>query len=336
MLLKSLLKGLLTNIPGVEPLLRQRTTGGTSSASYAYDVWMKHLTFLWANGLRTIPDTVAELGPGDSLGIGLAAMLCGARRYCALDVQEYANPAANLLVFDQLVELFRARAARPTAGWPDFDQYLDRRLFPSHILTDALLSASLAESRIRTIRDAIINPGQSKDGMSVSYIVPWSNADVIVRGSVDLVLSQSVLEHVADLEGTYRALALWLKPGGRMSHQIDFDSHGIANAWNGYRAYSETFWRILLGKRLYMINREPPSTHIHLLEANGFDVTCLMQAMRTDGIARSRLAARWRDLSDQDLNCAGAFVQAQKSSATSLVPRVPASANKAAAAVLSC
>jgi hypothetical protein len=318
MLVKSLAKGLLTNIPGVEPLLRQRGTGGTDSASYAYDVWMKHVTLLWANGLRTIPDTVAELGPGDSLGIGLAAMLSGARRYYALDVQEYANPRANLLVFDQLVELFRARAPRPTAGWPDFDQYLDRRLFPSHILTDTVLSASLAESRISRIRDAIINPGRAQDEMCVSYIVPWSDASVILPGSVDLVLSQSVLEHVVDLESTYRALALWLKPGGMMSHQIDFDSHGITSAWNGYRAYSERFWRVLVGKRPYMINREPPSTHIHRLEANGFQLRCFMQAMRTDGIARSRLEARWRDLTDEDLNCSDAFVQAQR--AASIAP----------------
>lgn len=312
MLLKSLVKGLLTNIPGVEPLLRQRTAGGTNSASYAYSVWMKHLTLLWANGLRKIPDTMAELGPGDSLGIGLAAMLCGARRYYALDVQEYANRGANLRVFGELVELFRVRAPRPTAGWPDFDQHLDGRLFPSHILTDAVLSVSLAESRISRIRDAIVNPGQPQDGMMVKYIVPWSDAGVVVPRSLDLVLSHSVLEHVVDLEGTYRALSPWLKPGGMMSHQIDFESHGITTAWNGYRAYSETFWRILLGKRLYMINREPPSKHIRLLQANGLHVTCFMQAMRTDGIARSRLAARWRDLTDEDLNCSGVFVQAQQ------------------------
>lgn len=335
MLVKSLVKGVLTNIPGVEPLLRQRSTGGTNSASYAYGVWMKHLTLLWANGLRAIPDTVAELGPGDSLGIGLAAMLCGARRCYALDVQEYANPAANLMMFEQLVELFRARAASPTAGWPDFGQYLDRRNFPSHILTESVLSASLAESRIGRIREAIVNPGQPQDGLSMTYVVPWSDASVIVRGSVDLVLSQSVLEHVVDLESTYRALALWLKPGGIMSHQIDFDSHGITAAWNGYRAYSETFWRILLGKRLYMINREPPSRHIHLLEANGFHVTCFMQAMRTDGIPRSRLGGRWRDLTDEDLNCSDAFVQAQAGQqTTSPAPRLPVSGKEADAAVL--
>src|SRR5512146_618326 len=189
MVLKSLVKGLLTNIPGVEPLLRQRSAGVPQSASYAYWVWMKHLTRLWENGLRTIPETVAELGPGDSLGVGLAAMLCGTRCYYALDVQEYANPAANLLMLDQLVELFRARAPRPAAGWPDFDRYLDARLFPSHILTDALLSVSLADSRIGRIRDAIAHPGRSEDGICVKYIVPWSDASVLLPGSVDVLLS---------------------------------------------------------------------------------------------------------------------------------------------------
>jgi transposase len=38
-------------------------------------VWLKYLTLLWANGLRTIPDTIAELRLGNSLRIGL-------RRYC--------------------------------------------------------------------------------------------------------------------------------------------------------------------------------------------------------------------------------------------------------------
>ena len=311
MLLKSLVKGLLTNIPGVEPLLRQRATGGTDSAPYAYEVWMKHLTLAWANGQRTIPDTLAELGPGDSLGIGLAAMLCGVRRYYALDVQQYANTAANLRVFDELAELFRSRAPRPSAGWPNFDQYLDGRLFPSHILTDELLAASLAESRIQRIRAAIANLGQPQDGMSISYIVPWSDINVVIPGSVDLALSHAVLEHVVDLDSTYRALALWLRPGGLMSHQIDFDSHGLASKWNGYRAYSETFWRMLLGKRLYMINREPPSTHIRLIQTNGFQLTCVMHSMRTDGIARSQLAPRWRNLTDEDLNCRSTFIQAQ-------------------------
>lgn len=311
MLAKSLVKGLLTNIPGVEPLLRQRTAGVAQSASYAYSVWMKHLTLLWANGMRSIPETVAELGPGDSLGVGLAALLCGAKRYFALDVHEYTNTAANLQMLDELVDLLRARAPRPTAGWPDFDRYLDERLFPSQILTDSLLAQSLAPQRIAMIRDAIARPGRARDGICVKYIVPWSDPAVLVPGSVDLVLSHSVLEHVVDLDAACRALALWLKPDGLMSHQFDLDSHGISTLWNGYRGYSETLWRLLLGKRLYLINREPPSAYFRLLQAHGFETTCVLQATRADGIDRSQLAPRWQSLSDEDLNCSGVYFQAR-------------------------
>lgn len=312
MLLKSLIKGVLTNVPGAERLLRQRSTGGTTSASYSYGVWMKHLTLLWANGLHRMPATVAELGPGDSLGIGLAAVLSGANTYYALDVEKYSDTEVNLRIFDELVQLFRNRAGRPTAGWPNFDEHLDARHFPAHILTDAVLEASLAKPRLERIRNAIASPDGRHDGITVKYIAPWSDPSVVLPESVDLVLSQSVLEHVVDLEGTYEALDFWLRAGGCMSHQIDFDAHGLADKWNGYRTYSETLWRILLGKRLYMINRAPCTTHLRLLEKNGFRVTSCLRQVRTDGIERGQLAQRWKDISDEDLACCSAFVQALK------------------------
>ncbi len=308
----SVVKGLLTFIPGVEPLLRSRRTGGTSSASYSYDVWMKHTTLLWAQGMHTLPDGVAELGPGDSIGIGLAAILAGASCYCGLDVVRYSNVGANLAIFDELVGLFRARAPRPIVGWPDYAPYLDERLFPSHILSDEMLASTLSEKRIRAIRAAIADPGSTHDGIRIRYVVPWSDADIVERESVDLVLSHSVLEHVVDLESTYRALEQWLKPGGRMSHQIDFDSHNLARHWNGHRAYAEWFWRMSMGKRVYSINREPCSTHRTLIESSGLRLTNCLHRPRTDGMDRTALAPRWRNISDHDLNCCSLFVQAQK------------------------
>src|SRR5437879_4645465 len=134
MQLTQVVKGAATYIPGLYELVSRRRTGGTDTAAYCYEVWLKHLVMLWANGLRTIPDTIAELGPGDSIGTGLAALLSGVNHYYALDVVRYTNTARNLAIFDQLVEMFQRRAARPSKGWPDFDQYLDANLFPSRIL----------------------------------------------------------------------------------------------------------------------------------------------------------------------------------------------------------
>lgn len=310
--IRPLAKGLLTFIPGMQRILRGRGTGGTDSAYYSYGVWLKHLTLLWENGMRSIPNTLAELGPGDSLGIGLAAMLCGVNNYFALDVVRHSNTEINLRILDELVTLFESRAERPTKGWPDFDRYLDEDLFPGHILDDELLNASLSEKRVAAIRNNLEYPGQRTNGITIQYMVPWSENYVIAKDSVDVILSHSVLEHVVDIEKTYQALYSWLKPNGMMSHQIDFESHGLSETWNGYRAYSERLWKIMMGKRPFLINRQPHSAHIDLMVKNGFQVICDLTAHRTDGIQRSDLSDYWKNIADDDLTCSGAFVQAIK------------------------
>lgn len=312
MYIKPIIKGALTFVPGTRGILPQRKTGGTNSAQYCYEVWMKHLVLLWENGMQSIPDTIAELGPGDSLGIGLAAMLTGVNNYYALDVVKYANCDFNLKILDELIMLFQSRAARPSKGWPDYDRYLDNKLFPSHILSDDVLNASLSQKRIALIRKALTNPDSSNKEINIKYMSPWSDESVIDRESVDLVISHSVLEHVSDLRKTYLALRLWLKPGGLMSHQIDFGSHALSKEWNGYRAYSELLWKIIMGKRPFLINRQPYSVHIDIMKKNGFKIICNLKRLREDGIQRSQLSDHWKDISDDDLTCSGAFIQAQK------------------------
>ena len=138
---KHLVKGLVTFVPGSDRILPSTTTLGTNSARYCYGVWIKHLTMLHRHaGLTRVPDTVAELGPGDSVGIGLSALLSGANHYEALDVVPFASSAANLEVCDELVALFQQRAPSPAEGFPNFWQYLDDDLFPHQVLTDDVLA----------------------------------------------------------------------------------------------------------------------------------------------------------------------------------------------------
>jgi hypothetical protein len=75
--------------------------------------------------MRSMPQTLAEPGPGDSLGVGLAALLSGISNYYALDIVRFSSPERNSKVFEELVSLFKARAARQSKGWPDYDAYLD-------------------------------------------------------------------------------------------------------------------------------------------------------------------------------------------------------------------
>ena len=299
-------------IPGGKLILPRQVTGGTNSAHYCYEVWMKHLTMLWEHGLHTIPHTLAELGPGDSLGIGLSAILSGVNRYYALDVVKYSNTDFNLRIFDELVELFRNRAAGPHNGWPDYSRHLDEGRFPSHILTDEVLEHALSKERLEMIRDEIASPGSSSD-IRIVYMVPWTDEYVIDAGTVDVIISHSVLEHVVDLDATYRALNHWLREDGLMSHQIDFTSHGLSETWNGYRAYPEFLWKLIAGKHTYLINRQPYSVHRRLIEKYGFQMTCELKHYRPEpGVERSKLASRWAQLTDDDLRCSGAFIQAKK------------------------
>lgn len=317
-LVKNVAKGILTIIPGGRMLIPKQVTGGTNSAHYCYEVWMKHLTMLWANGMTTIPQTLAELGPGDSIGIGLAAMLSGIDNYYALDVVKYSNVESNLRIFDDLVDLFRQRAAGPKNGWPDYKKYLDSNRFPSHILTEDILAKSLSDERIASIRNAILGVDSNAPYISIKYMVPWTDKSVIDENTVDVIISHSVLEHVVDLNATYHALSSWLKPHGLMSHQIDFTSHGLSDKWNGYRGYSELLWKIIAGKHTYLINRQPYSVHIKIIKSCNFEIICELKNYRKDpGIERRQLASRWKFISDDDLSCSGAFIQAKKQSAMS-------------------
>ena len=118
----TLAKGVVTFIPGAQALFTRRTTG-TSSARYCYSVWLRHLASARQSGAHWPVNTVAELGPGDSIGIGLAALLSGATHYVGLDTYPYAGGTANLAIFEELIQLFRARTPIPDAQefpevWP--------------------------------------------------------------------------------------------------------------------------------------------------------------------------------------------------------------------------
>jgi hypothetical protein len=123
------------------------------------------------------------------------------------------------------------------------------------------------------------------------------------------------MEHVDDLAGTYAACRAWLKPGGVTSHQIDLKSHGTAAAWNGHWAYSDTLWRVIRGRRLYLINRQPASAHRDAMRAAGFAIAAEQPVVRRDGLARAKLAARFRAMAEDDLTTSGLFVIARRGDA---------------------
>ena len=298
--------GVASFLPGLGRLTN-RASGGTDSARYCYSVWLRHLVRAHASGLPTRWACVAELGPGDSLGIGLAALLCGAEHAIGLDVKAHANPSTNLRIFEELVELFRARTAIPGDDeFPGVRPRLSTYSFPDDLLPVDRQRAWLAESRLDQIRSAIVGQPAS---VTLAYAAPWKDPSVIEIGRVDFFMSQAVLEHVDDLDTAYRAMRQWMKPGAVMSHAIDFSSHHLTRHWNGHWTVGDATWRLVRGTRSYLINRQPLSVHLALLTRHGFVPVCVDRTRAEIG-SSFRPARRFRPMDAADAGTRGVFLQA--------------------------
>lgn len=305
---KALLAGLATWIPGYDHV---RTTGGTGSARYCYSVWLRHLVLAQASGRLPggVPRVVAELGPGDSIGIGVAALLSGAEKYYALDLVRYSDLRRARAIFDELVQLFMGRHALPgRSEFPALKPTLDVEEFPRHVLNDVTRRAALEPARVARIRDAIDRAADSPT--MIVYQAPWSDPAVIRPGSADFIFSQAVLEHVDDLDRVYATMRRWLSPAGLMSHQIDYQCHRKADTWNGHWTYSDLAWKVVVGRRAFLLNREPHSRHIAMLAKNGFEILVDRPVRSVSVLKRRQLAVRYRELSDDDLTTSGAYVLA--------------------------
>ena len=263
-------------------------------------------------GQSTNPQVLVEFGPGGSLGTGLAALIAGGAEYSALDVVKSADTAGNLVVFDELVELFQARADIPgEQEFPEVEPRLPTYRFPAHVLTAARLAHALDAPRLTPLRRSVATAGSS--GSVVRHLAPWH--DAAPKGRLaDMVLSQAVLEHVDELAHAYRKMYDLLKPGGVMSHVIDFRCHGSARDWNGHWTYSDLTWKLIRGRRPYFLNRAPCSTHVSLLRRTGFDVTFACPRSASSAIGAKDLASRFREgtFTPADLVTSGLFVQAVK------------------------
>ncbi|MEX0450067.1 methyltransferase domain-containing protein [Spiribacter sp. 221] len=310
-ILRSTLKGTATLIPGVSSL-GARGTGGTNSARYCYTVWLRHLVHAHQAGLLKKPDRVGEIGPGESIGVGLAALLSGASHYTAIDAKSYISREVNLKIFDELVELFQERSDIPDEKefprvWPLLESYA----FPENVISQSALTESLNDDRIASIRGSISQlPAENP---WISYAAPWTDKKVISEKSIDLLISQAVLEHIDDLEAIYNSMARWVKPGAMISHVIDYSSHGHGENWDSHWAIIPLHWRLIRGKRLWLLNRMPHSYHVALITKHEFHKIKEIRRCESSTLPKVVKSDLEGIFQSQDFETRGALVQAFRS-----------------------
>jgi len=302
-----IVKGMLTYVPPVNAWrLRRGVTGGTNSGRYCYAVWLRHLVVLAKHGFSLNGAAIGELGPGDSIGTGLAALLAGGGRYVGLDVVPYSANANLEQLLDEIARLYSAREPIPShEEFPAVRPRLSSYEFPAGLIDLRDLPARVQRIRL-ALRRGMDNNAE------VSYRAPWASVADVEAGSLDLIFSQGVLQCIDDIEPTYHAMFSWLKPGGYASHSTGCAAVHFSPYWNGHWAYSDLEWRLVRGRREWLPNRLPLSVHLELARRVGFEVLQVDAQYDRGGLAAEHLSPRFRHLPAEDLATRGAMVVLRK------------------------
>jgi hypothetical protein len=298
---------MMTWVPGLNAWRRRRaSTGGSNSARYCYSVWLRHLVILDKYGFRIKGARVGELGPGDSIGAGLAALLAGADSYVGLDIVPFLAFTNLESIFDELLQLYSLKHPIPDEKeFPGVRPRLQSYEFP-----DQLIDWTNFKTRASEIRDEI--RGGMNRGRKLKYRAPWNSIGDISPNSLDLVFSQAALEYVVPLEGAYMAISKWLAAGGFSSHIIDFSASYVSPYWNGHWAYSDWEWRLVRGQREFFLNREPLSTHLAFARNFKLDLLHVDPEYTNMGLKKGSLSPRFRELNIQDLRTRVAMIVLHK------------------------
>jgi len=265
------LAGPLYGVPGLAALVNRmrmrREWCPKAAARYCYTVWLRHLAIARGSGTGVKPrGIVMEIGPGDTIGVGLAALLSGMERYIAVDKVRACRLAGSLRVFDELLALFAARVTMP--GDDGFAECV------------AADSSGCSPERVREIRKSVLALAEGAESDLLTYAAPYRIADFPEENFANFVVAQATMEHVDEPESLYAAIFRWLAPGGSAAFVVDYSSHGLSARWDGHWALSEREHRRIRGGRPYGLNRLPHSAHMRMLAQCGYRIVRVLRTPR--------------------------------------------------------
>jgi SAM-dependent methyltransferase len=225
---------------------------------------------------------VVEYGPGDFPGVALLLLALGAEKvYCV-------------------------------------DRFAMVSLSPKNEAVIAALRARLDDAAKARFDRAFVEPRRPSAGFDparLGYVVTPRGFSGLTNRA-DLVISRAVLEHVNDLEGTFADMRRALRPGGRALHLVDLKSQGLhrRNPLD-FLETSPWLWTLMFSHK-GVPNRWRADRYRAIVRRLDVEQALLEPTLRAaaDAVAavRPRLAAPFRDLSDDDLACLGLWVGFRK------------------------
>jgi hypothetical protein len=221
-----------------------------------------------------------------------------------------------LRILDDLVKLFKDKTPIPDKNeYPFLSPEITDYSFPDYLFDEETLTASMNIDRINEIRNEISQLKTNNfTGKYIRYKAPWDTNELVEKDSIDLIISQAVMEHVLNLESTYDTIKIWLKKGGRMSHQIDFKCHGTSTKWNGHWFYKGWEWKFVNDVEGPAINRATFLNHIEIIKSLGFSIQKKKLITRDGGFAYNELLKKFPEtkISEEEFKTSGMFIIAEK------------------------
>jgi cyclopropane fatty-acyl-phospholipid synthase-like methyltransferase len=128
------------------------------------------------------------------------------------------------------------------------------------------------------------------------------------KESVDIVLSNSVLEHISrgDMSNLLNKVYSVHKSGGHFFHTVDFSSHGLLSGDGFGSIYNHNRTKEI--KNLNLLRMSEITSH---LSSAGFEILH-STVYRSEKVDRKSIHKSWKGLSDQDLNSSVVFFVGKK------------------------
>jgi len=223
-----------------------------------------------------------EYGPGDVPGVALLMLAYGADKVICVDRFPLAQSTPKQLeILERLVEGLVGDAK-------------DRALTCFYV------------------------PGTPKSGFRgdrLEYVIKPSGLSGL-NEAVDCVYSRAVLEHVNDLEATFKDIASALKPGGVTIHQVDLKSHGLhqENPLD-FLTWPTWLWNLMYSGK-GVPNRWRIDRYRKMISASGLELQLLEPTLRSLSeditTVRPYPASAFKELADEDLSWLGFWLIAHK------------------------
>jgi hypothetical protein len=263
-LLKSILKGALTFVPGVGSYLSKKKEKSQHSGSddiFVYSLWLSTLVYLKENNLVAELSKICEIGNGGSLGIAFCALLTGFQKYYSLELRENIDFDKQLQLLDQIESLFNRKER--IEHFDRLNIKIDNYEFPKETALPFQERAEL----VKKLKKELLN--ELVDSELISIVHNW---DLKSSLGITFAFSRAAMEHVNNPHKIYQALNKHLIQGSFMLHDIEYHSHGITNSMNGHLRISPWIWFIIVGRRPFYLNRYQMSDHLSSIIENGFSI----------------------------------------------------------------